>query len=121
MNPILAIFGLVGLLAGAGIYGGAGAFAQRLPILLSGVGSAVAFAFLLLISLAELPLMLFGLRYMVRSTTMPRGFVTAAFTIFVMFAAVYASIFVLVTGEFSWGLALAALSLVRYAGGAFLK
>ena len=122
MNPVLAIAGLIGLLVGAGIYAGAGALAQHIPTLLQGgVGAAIVFAILLLISLAEMPMMLFGLRHMTRSQTMPRVLVVGTFTFFVMFAAVYASVFVLITGEFEWGLALAALCLVRYAGGAMLK
>ena len=122
MSPVLAISGLFGLLAGAAIYLGAGALAQHIPILFrGGAGAAIAFVALLLISVAELLVMLFGLRHMAHSTTMPRVLVIGTFTVFVMFAAVYASVFVLITGEFAWGLALAALCLVRYAGGALLK
>lgn len=121
MNPAVAIAGLLGLLGGAVIYWGAGALVQHLPILLSGAGAAIAFAVLLLISLAEMPMMLFGLRQMARSQTMPRGLMMGTYVLFVMFAAIYASIFVLITGEFAWGMLLAALGLVRYAGGAVLK
>jgi hypothetical protein len=34
---------------------------------------------------------------------------------------VYASVFVVLTGEFMWGLVLAGMSLVRFAGGALLS
>ena len=114
--------GLLGLLAGGVIYWGAGALAQHIPILLQGgPGVAIAFAILLLISLAEMPMMLFGLRHMARSPTTPRGFMIGTFAAFVMFAAIYASVFVLISGELVWGMVLAALCLVRYAGGAVLK
>jgi hypothetical protein len=122
MKPGLAIFGLLGILVGAGIYWGAGAVAARIPILLQGgIRAAIAFAILLLISLAEMPMMLFGLRQMARNETTPYALVIGTFTVFVMFASVYASVFVLITGEFAWGLALAALCLARFAGGAWLK
>ena len=65
--------------------------------------------------------MLVGLRYLVRSQNTPRALVIGAFTVFVMFASVYASVFVLLTGEFTWGLVLAALCLVRFTGGSLLK
>ncbi|HEX7588111.1 MAG TPA: hypothetical protein VF478_07340 [Anaerolineae bacterium] len=122
MNPALVISGLVGLLAGTVIYSSAGVAAQRIPILLQGgAGPAIAFATFLLISLAEIPMMLFGLTHMVRSQTTPRWLVIGTFMVFVMFAAVYASVFVLLTGEFAWGLVLTGISLVRFAGGALLK
>jgi hypothetical protein len=112
----------VGLLAGAGIYLGAAAIAQHIPILLqSSAGAAIVFAALLAFSLAEMPMMLIGLRHMARSQVTPRVLLIGLFTIFVMFAAVYASVFVLVTGEIALGLLLAALCFVRYAGGAVLK
>jgi hypothetical protein len=118
----LTVFGLVGLGLGAAIYSGAGAVAARVPVLVQGgVGAAVAFAILLVISLAEMPMMLFGLRQMARSQTTPYALLIGTFTVFVMFASVYASVFVLITGEFAWGLLLAALCLARFAGGAWLK
>jgi hypothetical protein len=122
LNPVIAIAGIFGLLAGAGIYWGATALAQHIPTLLQGgMGVAIAFVILLLISLAEMPMMLFGLRQMARSQTSPRGLVIGTFIVFVMFAAIYASVFVLITGEFAWGLVLVTLCVVRYAGGAVLK
>ena len=122
MNPAFVISGTVGLLAGAVVYWGAGAVAQRIPILVQGgVGAAIVFVTLLLISLIEIPMMLFGLRYLVRSQITPRALVIGAFTVFVMFASVYALVFVLLTGEFTWGLVLAALCLLRFTGGALLK
>ena len=122
MNPALVISGTVGLLAGAVVYWGADAVAQRIPILVQGgVGAAIVFVTLLLISLVEIPMMLVGLRYLVRSQITPRALVIGAFAVFVMFASVYGAVFVLLTGEFTWGLVLTALCLVRFTGGMLLK
>lgn len=114
--------GSIGLVLGAAIYFGAGTVAARIPILVhGGVGVAIVFAILLLISLAEMPMMLFGLRQMARSPATPRVFLVGTYTIFVVFASVYASIFVLATAEFALGLALAALCVARFASGAWIK
>ena len=122
MNPVIGIAGLLGLLAGAAVYWVAGLLAQRIPILIQGdAGAVIAFAILLLISLAEMPIMLFGLRHMARSQATPPGLVIGTFTLFVMFAGVYASVFVLITGQWAWGLVLVALCLGRYATGVLLK
>lgn len=112
----------MGLLLGAAIYFGASAVAARIPILVhGGVGVAIVFAILLLISLAEMPMMLFGLRQMARSSATPRVFLIGTYTIFVVFASVYASIFVLATAEFALGLALAALCVARFVSGVWIK
>lgn len=109
------------MLVGAAIYLTAGAIAARIPIpVRGGIGVAIVFAILLLISLAEMPMMVYGLRQMARSATTPRALLIGTFTVFVIFASVYASVFVLITGEFAWGLALAALCLARFAGGMLL-
>jgi len=122
MRRDLAIFGVVGLVIGAAIYFTAGAVAARIPILVhGGIGGAIVFAILLLISLAEMPMMLFGLRQMAHSQSTPRVLLVGTHTVFVSFASVYASIFVVMTGEFGWGLALAALCVARFAGGAWVK
>ena len=122
MRRGFVVSGLVGLALGAAIYFGAGAVAARIPILVrGGIGVAIVFAILLLISLAEMPMMLFGLRQMARSPSTPRGMLIGTYTIFVVFASVYASIFVLMTAEFALGLALAALCIARFASGAWIK
>ncbi len=122
MRTSLVVAGLFGLLIAAGIYWGAGAAAARVPILIqSSIGVAVAFAILLLISLAELPVMLFGLRQMARSQATPRALLIGTFAVFVIFASVYASIFVVLTNEFAWGLVLAALCVARFASGVLVK
>ncbi|HEX7593802.1 MAG TPA: hypothetical protein VF429_06490, partial [Anaerolineae bacterium] len=62
-----------------------------------------------------------GLRQMARSQTTPRALVIGTFAVFVIFASVYASIFVVLTNKFAWGLVLAALCLARFASGMFVK
>ena len=122
MRRGLIVAGLIGLAIGAAIYFGASAVASRVPILVrDGIGVAIFFAVLLLISLAEMPMMLFGLRQMARSQTTPRALMIGTFAVFVVFASVYASIFVLLTGAMAWGLVLVALGLARFAGGVWVK
>ncbi len=122
MRRDLVVFGAIGLSAAVAIYLTASAIAARIPILVQGsIGVAIVFAILLAISLAEMPLMLFGLRQMARSTATPRALLIGTFTVYVMFASVYAAIFVLLTGEFAWGLVLAALSVARFASGALVQ
>ncbi len=122
MRRDLVVFGAMGLSAAVAIYLTANAIAARVPILVQGgIGVAIVFAILLAISLAEMPLMLFGLRQMARSAPPPRALLIGTFTVYVMFASVYAAIFVLLTGEFAWGLVLAALSVARFASGALVS
>ena len=122
MRRDLIVVGLVGLFFGAAVYFGAGTVATRIPTLVRGsIGVAVVFAILLLISLAEMPMMLFGLRQMARSPSTSRVLLIGTYTIFVVFASVYASVFVLLTAEFALGLALAALCVARFASGAWIK
>jgi hypothetical protein len=73
------------------------------------------FAFLAIFSLAEIPLMIFGIKRMARSVD-PRGIYVALATnvIYVLFGAVYALPFILLTGRLADGLALAALAIVRF-------
>ena len=122
MRRDLTLFGLVGIGLGASNYFCARALSARIPILIQGgISAAIAFVVLLLISLAEMPMMLFGLQQMARSATTPRALLIGTFTVFVIFASVYASVFVLITGEIVWGLVLAALSLPRFVGGLWVK
>ncbi len=122
MRRDLVVSGLIGLFVAAGIYFGAGAVSARIPVLIQGgAGAVIVFAILLLISLVEMPMMLFGLRQMARSQTTPGALVIGTFMVFVIFASVYASIFVVLTNEFAWGLVLAALCLARFASGVLVK
>jgi hypothetical protein len=73
------------------------------------------FLFLAVFSVAEIPVMIFGMRRMAASTH-PRAKLIALVTNigFTFFAAVYAAPFILLTGYLWAGVALAALSLARY-------
>lgn len=122
MRTDLTIAGIAGLLIGASIYAGASALSTRIPVLLSlPLLSAITFGFSLALSLVEIPMMLFGLRQMARSSSTPRRLLVGTFAFYVMFASVYASIFVLLTGQIGWGIALAALCLVRFASGWWIR
>lgn len=81
----------------------------------TGLWTWALLGFLLLFSLAEIPLMLFGMRHMVSSASGARlaTLTNAAFT---FFAAVYAAPFLLLTGRVGIGIMLAGLCLVRLAG-----
>jgi small-conductance mechanosensitive channel len=115
--------GFIGLLIGAGVYAAASVLSARLPTLVAqdGIGAAIIFAILLAFSLGEIPLMVFALRQMARSATTSRRFVLGVFVVYVAFASVYASIFVLLTGQVLWGIALAGLCVVRLASGALVQ
>jgi hypothetical protein len=122
MKRDLALAGIIGLLIGAGVYAGASALSTRLPILLSGVILGVtAFAFFFLLALIEVPLMVFGLRQMARSHSTPRRLVLATFGFYVAFASVYASAFVLLTGQIALGLVIAAMCLARLVSGVWVE
>jgi len=113
----LALSGALGVVVGAALMGGGLFLWQRLgtePLVIAWV-TWLLLGFLLIFSLAEIPLMIFGMRYMGSSASGKRliALVNAAFT---FFAAVYAVPFLLLTGRIGIGLALAALSLVRFAG-----
>ena len=109
------------MVAASALMGG-GLFLWRrinLNPLVTGWLSWLLLGFLLFFSLAEIPLMIFGMRHMGGSDSGKRlaTLVNGAFT---FFAAVYAVPFLLLTGRVGIGLALAALSLVRFAGALWL-
>ena len=82
----------------------------------------ISFIFLALFSLAEIPLMLFGIRQIAKSSD-PNAKYIALFVnaIYVLFAAIYAAPHILLTGDFTGGLILTGLSLVRFlSAGLFL-
>ena len=113
----LALSGGLGVVGGAALMGGAFFLWQRMGIrpLVTGWATWLLLGFLLTFSLAEIPVMIFGMRQMGSSDSGGRLAVVtnAAFT---LFAAVYAVPFLLLTGRVGIGVALAALSLVRLAG-----
>ncbi len=105
------------MVAGAALMGG-GLFLWQcigLKPLVTGWLTWLLLGFLLVFSLAEIPLMIFGMRHMGSSASGKRlvVLVNVAFT---FFAAVYAVPFLLLTGRVGIGLALAALGMVRFVG-----
>jgi len=113
----LALSGLVGVGGGGALIAGALYLARRsgLAPLVTGPAAWALLGLLLCFSLAEIPLMIFGLRQMAAGPSGTRLAVltNAAFT---FFAAVYAVPFLLLTGRVGISLALTSLCLVRFAG-----
>lgn len=75
------------------------------------------FGFLASISLAEIPLMIYGMRKMLgdpSSAGRVRPLVAATHSVFVFFAAVYAAPQFLLTGSLALGLLLSTLGLLRW-------
>jgi hypothetical protein len=117
----LAISGGVGVVGGAVLMGGALFLLRRTSLtpLVSGLGTWVLLAFLLIFSVAEIPLMIAGMRHMVGAVS-GTWLVTLTNVAFTFFAAAYAVPFLLLTGWVSVGFALASLSLVRFGGALWL-
>jgi len=114
--------GIIGLATGAGIYAGASALSARIPLLLQGtIVTAITLVILLSLALLEIPMMLFGLRQMARSHSTPRRLIVGTFGFYVAFAAVYASAFVLLTGQIALGLVIAAVCLARLVSGIWIE
>ena len=118
----LALSGLVGIVGGAALMGGALFVFQRsgLTPLVTGRGAMLALlGFVLFFSLGEIPLMIYALRRLTASAAgvRPALVTNAAFT---FFSAVYAAPFLLLTGQVEVSLALAGLCLVRLAGALWL-
>ncbi len=80
------------------------------PILVGGL-----FLFLIVFSLAEIPVMIFGIRRIATSVN-PKARYLALLTTtgYILFGAVYAAPFILLTGRVGLGVALAGLSVVRF-------
>ena len=117
----MALWGAIGLVISAAIFGIAYLGVSNFPPFIQNeIIIVIIFVFLLGLSIAEIPMMLYGLRLMIRNQTKPL-FLIGTFIIFVSFASVYASIFVVLTSNLTLGLILVALSLVRYGGGLWIK
>jgi hypothetical protein len=104
----------MGIIAGATLTGGAVFLLQRgalLP-LISGTWTWLLLVFLLGCSVAEIPVMVLGMRHLVKSSSTTRLLIPINF-IFAFFAAVYALPFLLLTGRIGLGVGLAGLGLVR--------
>jgi hypothetical protein len=85
------------------------------PLLVNPIFVGGAFIFFLVLSLAEIPVMIFGLRYMALSPN-PKAHYAIGLTNFgyPFFAGVYAAVFILLTAYFWLGLLLGSLSVVRF-------
>jgi hypothetical protein len=87
-----------------------------LPVLLnSSIVVAALFLFLLAFSVAEIPVMIFGIRRIAASANPKASYLALLTTTgYVFFGAVYAAPFILLTGRVGLGVALASLSVVRF-------
>jgi hypothetical protein len=122
MRRDLFFSGIIGLLAGAGVYASASALSTRIPILLQGMLlGTTAFAFFFLLALIEVPIMLLAVRQIARSSSTPRRLVLVTFGFFVAFASVYASALVLLTGQIAPGLAIVVVCVARFVSGIWIK
>jgi hypothetical protein len=76
------------------------------------------FLFLLIFSVAEIPVMIFGIRRIASNTNPRANYVALLLNVgYVFFAAVYAAPLILLTGWLGLGTILAALSFVRFISG----
>lgn len=121
MKADIAIAGAMGALIGAGIYSIASAVSAQIGGLIQHpIAIGVAFVILLGFAIAEIPLMVFGIKKIAGSTT-PRPFLLGTHLVYVTFASVYASIFILLTNQVGLGWVLAAILLVRFGTGVLFK
>lgn len=125
-RPSLLRSGALGLLLNAGATGLCIFIVRQgwLPALLPSPWlSGGLFIFLALISLAEIPLMIFGMRKMLDDERLRAGpLVAITHGAFVFFAAVYAAPQFLLTASLGPGLVLSGLGLIRWAAAyAFLQ
>ena len=124
MKRDLFYSGILGLGAGLLILLGATWAKSFIPTLMPGFVLALAtFAVLLLTALAEMPVMVFALRKMAQTATLPRRMIAAAFSFYVFFAAIYAAILALLTDAnyFYLSAILAALGIVRFLSGIVIR
>jgi hypothetical protein len=90
---------------------------QTIPVLVANpIYVWALLLFLLAFSVAEIPVMIFGIRRIAESANPRAKYVALLLNSgYVFFGAVYAAPFILLTGRLGLGTALAALSLVRFA------
>lgn len=123
MKRDLTFSGILGLFVGSLVFFTSNWVRSFIPVLLPGFVLALAtFIVLLVIALIEMPMMVFALRKMAQSTTPPK-IIAAGFAFYAMFAAVYASIFILLTdvNYFYLGAILAAVGIARFVSGIFIR
>lgn len=86
------------------------------PLVTNTLYALALLLFLLFFSLAEIPIMIMGMRRIAASANPKAKYVALLVNAgYVLFAAVYAAPFILLTGWLGTGTALAALSVVRFA------
>ena len=115
-RPLIFLSGLIGLVAGGLLTGGSTwIVSERLiPILLPlPLITWVLGLLFAVVSVAEIPMMIYTMRRLLIERSSNYGFVLGLNALFVFFAAVYALPVLLFTGSIGWGLALSALSFVR--------
>jgi hypothetical protein len=85
------------------------------PLITNATYAIAIFLFLGFFSLAEIPVMLFGIRYIAAGSD-PNAPAIALFTnaIYIFFATIYAAPYILLTGEFWGGILLSGLSILRF-------
>lgn len=123
MKRDIAISGILGLVLGLFFFFFANWLKSLIPILVADfITTIVVFAILLSFALIEMPTMVFAIR-LLSSTTISRRVVDGAFLFYVAFASIYAMIFILLSGNDHpyFGTWLAALGLVRFLSGVFLR
>ena len=115
LGPML-LSGLVGLAGNLVFFLSVSAFRGRfIPVFLNGWLVWVVFACCLGFSLAEIPMMVFALRTLARRTPEPSQEALVLTNVFyIFFAAVYAGIYVVLTGDAVAGAGLSALGIVRF-------
>lgn len=113
----LLFSGIIGLGGNFAFFLSASLFQTHfVPVLLHGWMALLAFLFCLTFSLAEIPMMIFALRKLAGGSqgASQQHALVLTNVFYVLFAAVYAGIYVLLTGEVVVGGGLSALGIVRF-------
>ncbi len=122
MKADIAVAGLVGLAGGGVVFLAAYWYKDNIPLLIPGrLGAGIVFFVLLVLALSEMPVMLWALRKMVRDQSTPRLAVLGTHVAYSSFAAIYAAAFVLLTGEEMLALVLAAIGVLRFVSGVWIR
>ena len=115
-SPSLLISGVVGLAANAVFFTASSLLsACCVPVLLRGWTVPPVFLFCLALSVVEIPMMVYALRKLGEGRRgTPRYALAVTNAFYVFFAAVYAGIYVLLTGQVVSGGVLSAFGIVRF-------
>ncbi len=122
MKLDIAVSGIVGLVIGGLVFFAAFWFKGNVPSLVGGsIGVAIVFLILLLVALAEMPVMVWALQRLARDASTPRVVVLGTHAGYNSFAAVYAAAFVILTGKETPAFILAGLGLLRFVSGIWIR